>query len=146
MSLFTFTPNTIIKSSQINANFAGLADGSEMNSPTFEDVTLRRFNADGLYDNGNSGASKDIDWTNGDRQKLTVTASTTLTFSGAIAGKVLTLEIIEDGTGGYTITLPTLKWPGGLAGAFTTTANAKNTITMFYDGTDYLAQIGAGYA
>lgn len=102
--------------------------------------------ASGEYDNGNSGASKTISWLNGDHQKLTVTASTTLTYSNAVAGQTLTLRIVEDGTGGFSITLPTTKWPGGTVGTFTTTANAINLLVIYYDGTNYLTQLAAGFA
>ena len=55
--------------------------------------------------------------------------------------------MLIDGTGGYTTpTFPTLKWPGGSATTFTMTANAINTITILYDGTNYLAQGSANYS
>lgn len=142
----SFTPNTIIQSSKINENFTGLADGSFMDDPTIDNPTLTDFAASGLYDNGNSGASKTITWSNGDRQKVTVTANTVFSYSGAVAGQALTLIIIEDGTGGYTITLPTTKWPNGVVIPFTTTANAINVITILFDGTNYLTQLAPGFA
>ncbi len=100
----------------------------------------------GEYDNGNSGASKTIDWSKGDRQIVTMSAACTFTFSNAVKGQTLTLRLVENGTGGYSPTFPTLKWAGGTVGTPTTTANAINLYIFYYDGTNYLAQLAAGFA
>lgn len=100
----------------------------------------------GEFDNGNSGATKTIDWSKGDRQLVTMSASCTFSFSNPVKGQTLTLRVVENGTGGYTITLPTLKWPAGTVGSPTTTANAINLYIFYYDGTNYLAQLAAGFA
>lgn len=101
----------------------------------------------GEYDNGNSGTSKAIDWSKGDRQLLTVTGSATLTFSNAVKGQTLTLRLVIDGTGGYTATVfPTLKWPGATAVTPTMTANAINLFIFYFDGTNYLAQGAANFS
>ncbi len=60
-----------------------------------------------IFDAGNSGASLDIDWDDGDQQKVTLTANATLTFSSVKVGAVYTLWIVQDGTGGWDLTLPT---------------------------------------
>lgn len=147
MPLIVFSPSTKAKSADINTNLAGLADGSFMTAPTIDEATLTDLKqVQVLYDNGNSGASKTITWTNGLRQKLTITATTTLSFSGAVAGMILILEVIIDSTGGYTITLPTVKWPQQITQSFDNVANRKNILQILYDGTDYLAQIAPGYA
>lgn len=147
MPLVSFSPSTVIKSADVNTNFTGLANGSLMTSPSIANCNLTTaFTASGLYNNGSQNGTYNIDWSKGDRQQVTLNGNITFTYSNAIAGQILTLEIIENSTGGFTITLPTSKWPGGSAGVFTTTANAKNTLTVMYDGTDYLTQLGAGYA
>lgn len=147
MPLIIFAPSTKIRSADINTNFQGLADGSFMDEPTFEDTTLVNLKqVRGIYDNGNSGASKVITWTNGLRQKVTITADCTISFSGAIAGMILILEVIMNSPGEHDITLPTVKWPQGIVQIFDTAANKKNIIQILYDGTDYLAQIAPGYA
>ena len=118
-----------------------------MNSPTFDSMSVTNLKqASGLYNNGNSGAAATINFANGDRQKITITAATTLTYTNALAGQILTLILIEDGTGGYSITLPTTKWVGGLTGTFTTTANAINILTIVFDGTNYLTALSPNFS
>lgn len=146
-SLITFSPSTTIKSADVNSNFTNLANGSAMTSPSIASPTFTtKFVATGLYDNGNSSTAITLNWTNGDRQKLTVSANTTISFSGAVSGQIVTFLIVENSTGNFTITLPTIKWPGGSAGVFTTTANAINILSVFYDGTNYYGELASGMA
>lgn len=101
----------------------------------------------GEYDNGNSGTSKAIDWSNGDRQLVTITGDAcAFTFSNATKGQTLTLRVVEDGTGHTAHTWPTLKWPGGTVGTPTITANAINVYIFYFDGTNYLTQLAGGFA
>jgi len=100
----------------------------------------------GEFDNGNSGTSKAIDWDNGDRQLLTLTGNVTLTYSNAIKGQTLTLRLVQDGTGGRTVTLPTSLWPGGIAGTFGTTIAHTDLLIVYFDGTNYLTQLSADFA
>lgn len=100
----------------------------------------------GIYDNGNSGTSKEINWANGDMQKLTLTGNCTLTYANAVAGQRLTLLLFQDATGGRTLTLPTSKYPQGVAPVYITTASAKNAIVVIYDGAAYLTQGAVGFA
>lgn len=98
---------------------------------------------DGIFDNGTQGGSYTVDWKKGDFQKVTISSNITIAYSNARAGQRLTLLLIENGTGGYTITLPsgaTYKYPFGVVPPFVTTANAKNMIVVAFDGTDYLTQ------
>lgn len=111
-------------------------------------VALRdHFLAEGITDNGNSGASKDIDWSTGDRQKVTLTDNVTFTFSNAKEGQIITLVMTQDATGGRTVTWPaTVKWPGGSEPSWGTGASDINTATFYFDGTNYLGQGGADYS
>ena len=101
----------------------------------------------GLFNNGSSGSAIAINWLNGDRQRVDITASTTLTFTNAATGQVLTLFMHENGTGGYSITLPTMQWPASTVTTWTTTACAVNSFTAMYDGTAsaYYVQGTANY-
>jgi len=58
----------------------------------------------GEYDNGNSGASKTINWNNG-KQKLTLNSDTTLSFTAPTNGiGNFTLKMVQDATGDRTVT------------------------------------------
>jgi hypothetical protein len=61
------------------------------------------------------GATETVDFTNGTWQYGTLDQNCTISFTGFTAGKDdgLTLEISEDGTGGWTPTLSGVTWLGG---------------------------------
>lgn len=86
------------------------------------------------FDNGNSGAAKTIDWTRSPQQKITGSAACTLTFTAPLVAGILTLKIIQDGTGGRVFT-----FPGSVQGtpAYDTTASITTVLTFYYDGTNY---------
>jgi hypothetical protein len=69
--------------------------------------------------------------------------------TGLAAGMVLNFRLLQDGTGGRTITLGSkFKWPGGIVPTWITTANAVNFFSAYYDsaGDALLCNGGAGYA
>lgn len=116
-----------------------------LTAPTINGGTVDKPVIKGVYDNGNSGAAKEVDWANGDRQKVTMTDNCTFTFAHPIAGQYLTLQFIQDGTGNRTVALPSGKWPGAQVGAFSTTASAIDILIVYYDGTNYYYQLAAAF-
>jgi hypothetical protein len=55
--------------------------------------------------------------------------------------------MIQDGTGGRTVTFPAaVKWAGGAQPTWVTTAAAINIATFLYDGTNYWGTGGTGFA
>ena len=117
------------------------------NTQTLSNKKISKLVAINEYDNGNLGASPNINWAQGDRQKGLLNANATLTFSNAVEGQVLTLWLVENGTGGYSITLPAgIKYPNGITPSFVTTANAVNVIVIRYDGTSYYAQFATDFS
>jgi hypothetical protein len=77
-----------------------------------------------------------LDLENGNTFEVTLTENvTTLTISNPPAtGHVgpLTLILIQDGTGGWTVSWPSsFKWPGGTAPTLSTGANEEDVITAF---------------
>lgn len=80
--------------------------------------------------------------------QLTITGNLTLNApSNPTKGMVINIELTEDGTGGWTITLNAVfKFPGGTIPTWVTTAGAKNFISAYYDGAAWLCGGGAGYA
>jgi hypothetical protein len=101
---------------------------------------------EGEYDNGNSGSFKTVSFSNGQKQKITLTASTTLTlsFSGCGPG-MYQLKVVQNGTGGYAITwigIDTDDWIGkSLAPGINGSANGVSIATFWYDGTNVYGSI-----
>ena len=94
-----------------------------------------------------------IEWnpTLGLNASVTLAGNRTLSFTSTPAvGSYGTLVVTQDATGGRTITLPstTNKVLGSTSGttiALSTTANAKDILNFYYDGTNCYWNIGQGY-
>ena len=85
------------------------------------------------------------DVANGTVQKVTLTGNVTFSaFSNPVAGQSLTLIVTQDGTGTRTLT-STMKFSGA-AKTLSTAASSIDIITVFYDGTNYFASLGKGFA
>jgi len=82
-----------------------------------------------------------FDFTNGNKLKFTFGGQNeTFTFTAPSKPCALQLMLVQDGTGGRTVTWPaTIKWPGGTAPTLSTAANAVDIISILYDGTNYYA-------
>ena len=114
-----------------------LADGSrDMNN---------YFNFSSEYDNGTQGSNYDVDWTNGNNQKITLSSSITLTFSNMGVGHKQ-LKVVQDATGSRIPTLPSGLWPDGTAGTFSTGANAVDILSIYYDGSTYYYQLSPDWS
>ena len=71
---------------------------------------------------------------------LTLTGDATLSISGDIDGGVYTLLVIQDSTGGHTLTLPSgWKWAGGTADTFPEAANDNTVLTIRRIDSDIVA-------
>ncbi len=88
------------------------------------------------YDNGNSGASKTITLANGQKQKITLTANTTLTidFTGCAVGDYQ-IRLIQDATGSRTLAavsgLSSSRWLGSATQpSHNTAANGETLLTV----------------
>jgi hypothetical protein len=99
---------------------------------------------------GNLGSTETIDTANGNYHWGTLNANCTFTFTtiSDTAERWFTLELIEDGTGGWTVTWPgSVTWLGGSLPAHTTTAGTT-TIYAFFTrngGTTWIGgQLGGG--
>jgi len=109
-----------------------------------QDITALRtatFNAE--VDNGNSGAADTIDFSAGQKQRSTLTANTTLTLDAPAGPCNLMLRLIQDATGGRTVTwaagtgVGAIRWPASTAPAVSSGgANAVHLVAFYYDGVD----------
>lgn len=114
---------------------------------TFEGLTLNKTAIfDEEYDNGDSGASATIDWTVGNKQKITLTAGCTLTFTAPGGACHLMLKLIQDATGGRSVTWPaSVKWIAGSAPTITPDASAVDLVAFYCDGTNYYGTFGGDF-
>lgn len=110
------------------------------------ELTGLRFNAE--YDNGNSSTADTVDWSNGQKQKSTLTGNCTYTFTAPSAGVGnFLLKIIQDGTGNRTVTWPaTVKWAGGTAPTLSTGAGDIDIVSFYWDGTTYFGVASLDFA
>jgi hypothetical protein len=92
-------------------------------------------------DNGNESGTFLLDWNAGQKQRATLTGNiTTLTITDPPGPCNVLLKLIQDGTGGRTVTWPaSVLWPNGQAPTLSTGANAVDIISFYFDGTDYYA-------
>lgn len=90
-------------------------------------------------DNGKSGTSLNINWTSGNKQKITTTGNCTLTFVDPTGPCNLILRIVHEASSSmYAYTYPsTVKWNGGTKPVTTNTSGSVDIITFYFDGTNY---------
>jgi len=91
------------------------------------------------------GGSYTADFTGTNRLiKLTLTGALTLTMSNGTSGTGTnyldaTLQVIQDGTGGRTITWPAnVKFPGGVSPVLSSGANDVDIFQFYWDGSDWI--------
>lgn len=103
--------------------------------PILEEMLLITFDG---HDNGNSGAACVINWENGQKQLLTLTANAAITFVDLPADQRanLLLELVQDGVGGR---VPTFGANTDSEPNFpiATTAGAKNLLSLYWNGSRY---------
>lgn len=129
----------------IDLNLTPKGTGKVKSTETHEFATEAVFDAE--VDNGNSGTADTIDWGAGNKQKSTLTGNVTYTFTAPSGPCNLLLKLVQDATGSRTATWPaTVKWPSGTAPTLTTTANAIDIVTFYYDGTNYYGQTGLNFS
>ena len=103
-----------------------------------------------VYDqllNNTSGGAVTVNWTLGNKQKITMGHNVTFTFTAPPGVASLTLFLYQDATGSRTATWPaTVKWPSDTAPTLTTTASDLDIISCTYDGsTNYYCQAGIAF-
>lgn len=137
----------------------GIAAGAQPQTPwaqtingagfALEDTKTATFGT-GLFDNGDSGAAAAIDWANGQKQVITLTADCAFTFAPPPGVGTFSLMLVQDGTGGRTATWPaSVKWVGATPPTLSTAANAIDVASLLYTGTSlgtiYLGSFGPGF-
>jgi hypothetical protein len=101
-------------------------------------------NEGSVYSLGTTGGTIAPDVANGNVQSITLNSALTLNaFTNPVAGQTLTL-IINGGTS-YTSITSTMKFAGGTK-TLTATASCIDILSVYYDGTNYYASLGKGFA
>jgi hypothetical protein len=107
-------------------------------------ASLKGITEGALYDIGTAGGTQAPNVANGNVQKITLNSALTINaFTSPVAGQSLTL-IIYGGTA-YTAITSTMKFAGGIK-TLTGTASCIDILSVYYDGTNYFASLGKGFA
>ena len=97
-----------------------------------------------IFNIGTAGGTVAPNAANGAVQQITLNAALTINgFTSAVAGQAITL-IIYGGTA-YTAITSTMKFAGGIK-TLTATAGCIDILSIYFDGTNYFASLGKGYA
>lgn len=129
LTLTTFSPNTIAKSSEVNSNFDDLATqaGAEHNTNGTHDVINYTAVKQNLV-SGTDGATITFDLDTSNSFTVTLGGNRTLALSNADTGQFFVIDLVQDGTGSRTVTwFGTIKWAGGSAPTLTTTLNKTDS-------------------
>lgn len=137
----------------LTGNYYPLAGGELLGNMTLSNRDIAKYKnlfAFAEYDNGNSGASKTIAFSNGQNQKITLTADTTLTISAPPGVGHYQLRLIQDGTGARVVTfsgISAARWLNSTTQpTFNTAASGETILTFYYDGSNYtigMQKVGA---
>jgi hypothetical protein len=125
------------------------SEAATLTNVILDNLTINNNTAyDAEYDNGNSGTTKTITWTNGNRQKVVLTGNCTFTFAAPLGVGTLSLKLIQEAVGaGHTATWPaTVLWPSDTAPTLSTAVNAVDIVTLYYDGSYYNGQAALNFA
>lgn len=108
-----------------------------LTSPTLNTPTVNVVKFASQYSAGNSGASITLNFSNGQKQSLTLNSNTTITLSFPGVGNYQII-LTQDGTGNKTVT-----WSGvsryvgsATAPAINVTASSSTVVSLYYDGTN----------
>jgi hypothetical protein len=115
-----------------------------MNDQQLTNMAIKNF-GEIINDLGTTSGTLTPDPNNGSVQKMTLNNNLTLNALSNVAnGDSLTLIITQDGTGNRTLS-STMKFAGGEK-TLSTAANSIDVMTIFYDGTNYLASLSKNFS
>lgn len=140
------TGNIEIINSAYTSNIFNLSDAGVLTIPSVVSNGAISFKdtREAVYDLGTTGGTIAPNPANGSVQKITLNSALTINaFTSPQAGQSLTL-IIYGGTS-YTSITSTMKFAGGVK-TLTGTAGCIDILTVYYDGTNYFASLGKGFA
>lgn len=140
--------STIVKTTATQTLTNKTLTSPTVNSPTMTSATTDDIQVtgeayfDAEVDNGNSGATKTIDFTSGNKQKVTLSEDCTFTFIPPSGPANVILKAVNFGA--FTPTLPSINWPGGTVPTWT--ASGTDIIALYWDGSAWFAQASLAFA
>jgi hypothetical protein len=150
LGIGTNTPNPsygVDISGDVNTDAAYRVADTVVFTVNLDLTNVRTANFAQEYDNGSQGTSYTVDWNNGQKQTVTLTANTTLSFTAPAGVGNFLLRVVQDGTGSRVVTWPgSVLWAGGSAPVLSTGANAVDIVTFYYNGTSYYGVASLNFA
>jgi len=148
-------PAKITFNPTVSSAIAGLSDGSVAfygngaNTERMRIDSSGSLNLSGAYTEavvaiGNSSTSKTLSLASGTFQTVTMTGNCTFTMPALVAGKSFNL-IVNSGSGGFTGTFTSVKWPNNTAPTLTTTASRWDILAFECDGTYWYGAFQQAY-
>lgn len=126
------------------ANFVTFTGTETVSNKTLTSTTLQSVK-EAIVVIGSSGTSKTINLTNGSFQIATLTGNCTFTMPTLEAGKYFTL-LLKTGTGGFTATFTSVKFPNSTSPTITPSANRADLIAFVCDGTYWYGNFVQNYS
>lgn len=124
-------------------DIVGTTDTQTLTNKTLTNPTITNYVETATT--ANTGSAITLNLADGTIDNLTLTANTTITMPTAVLGKSF-IVYLRTGTGGYTVTWSTVKWPAGTAPTVTSTASRMDIYSFFSDGTNwYGTTVGQNY-
>lgn len=126
-----------------DADLASLAGTETLTNKTLTNPTITNY-TESVVAIGNTGTTQTISLTSGTVQTATATGNCVWTMPTATAGKSFML-FVNTGAGSFTQTFTGVKWAGGTAPTFTTTASRLDIFTFVADGTNWYGSYTQNY-
>jgi hypothetical protein len=124
------------------AGIAAASHNHDGTSPSFDALTTNTVvvnntaTFDAEYSNGTSGSSKTINWNNGNKQYVVLSAACTFTFTNPQGPCNLILRVYQNSS--YTLNFPSaVKWAGGNEVECSTGAGKIDIYMFYFDGSIY---------
>ncbi len=98
-----------------------------------------------VFSNGSSGTSKALNLDNGNLQSITISGAVAITQTAPTHPGKYTVVVTQDGSG-HVYSFSGIKWAGGSAPTYSTTAAAIDVFSFIYDGTSYYGMGGINFS